>query len=186
MRETLSFQFQKERSLKLWVCYCGNLLCEPNLLTNLLAGRFTWRNPESDVAVWQQLSSPFQSNHLEAEIIHIVLHQEKSLDSFIWALTPWRGLNWTVDRFSSVRHLYSPAAQWMSGYTSSLTCCKIWTILFVFVFWFFGFFLITSQVNQSPSSRQKRRNNSHFIWLSSLPTDNYTSNHQYSLFYFFQ
>ena len=49
-------------------------------------------------------------------------------------------------------------------------------------FWF----LITSQVNLSPSSHQKKRNNSHFICLSLFPTDNYKHNHQYSLLYFFQ
>lgn len=36
MGETLGFLFQKEKSLKLWVSYDGNILCEHNLL----AGRF--------------------------------------------------------------------------------------------------------------------------------------------------
>ena len=38
---------------------------------------------------------------------------------------------------------------------------------------FFLIFLITSQVNQSPSSSQKKKIYSHFIWLSLFPTDNY-------------
>ena len=176
MKETLGFQFQEERQSKLWVCYCGNFLCEHNLLT----GRFTWRNPESDRAVWQRLSFPSQSDHVEEEIIHKVLHQEENLDSFRWALPPWRGLNQTADRFSSVCHFYSPAAQRISGYTSSLTCTQIWQSSS-----FFGVFLITSQVNQSPSSSQKKRYNSvHLAFL--FPTDNYKKKHQYSLFYFFQ
>lgn len=42
MGETLGFLFQKEKSLKLWVSYDGNILCEHNLL----AGRFTSTTPE--------------------------------------------------------------------------------------------------------------------------------------------
>ena len=59
------------------------------------------------------------------------------------SLTPWRGLSQTADRLSSVCYLYSPAAQRISGYTSSLTCSQIWTILFVF------FLFLTTKVTIS-------------------------------------
>ena len=42
MRETLGFQFQKKRELKLWVSYRSNWLSE----ANLLADRFSSTNPE--------------------------------------------------------------------------------------------------------------------------------------------
>ena len=105
MRETLGF-------FKLCVSHLGNWLWEPNLLT----GRFTWRNPESDGAVWQGLSFPSQQHYVEAEIIHIVEVSFPETNG--------------ITSHQSVIHLnniLSPAAHRISGYTSPLTCSQIWT-----------------------------------------------------------
>lgn len=152
------FLFLNERYLKLCVSHHGNWLWEPNLL----AGRFTWRNPESGGDVWQGLSFPSQQHHVEAERIHIVLQQGDYLDLFRWALIPW------AERyhFSSVHHLSEQYSQ--SGYIEYQATRHRWRALRS------AFLSLCRLINHLPAVRKRGIIHISFGFFL-FPTDSYKS-----------